>query len=178
MAPSNKIKKNELVSPVKSKPETPKTLTPSRSKAVRSSSSSGQSKKALFQSPRANTSTLGLFDDNEDKQLEPVQTLLHKAVNYKVAGNETLSAVETRLMEHILQHFVIPEGSEFSGTKLGPISDTSHEKRVIAAYNLDLLERKGDGAKEELVKLCVHCAATGHKSRYCKTRIEERENMA
>ncbi|CAM9515955.1 unnamed protein product [Chrysoparadoxa australica] len=62
-------------------------------------------------------------------------------------------------------HFIIPPDADHESA-FGPLSGTSHEERVIRAYENNLLNKKqGAGAGADL-KMCSDCGEVGHFPRY------------
>ena len=126
-------------------------------------------------------------------QTEPEQPALFAEVGYKVRGqSDDLTDSEAQVVEHIevsgtlgcqmmkdiLLHVMIsqltheiPDDFNLNKEDYGCISGTSYEKRLIRAYELQLIPLKRNHTYE---KMCRICAEKGHFSDDCPKVFDER----
>lgn len=91
-----------------------------------------------------------------------IPTYIHKNLSYKRKGTASLPLKVQATFELVQDYYDIPVDFEQSRF-YGPLSGTSHEERVICAYNLSLLEPK----KGKHVEICSSCVKVGHKRNDC-----------
>ena len=103
-----------------------------------------------------------------------VQKVYHQKVNYKTKGETELNEAEVKLIRIIEDEYIIPGDFELDKIKFGPLSDSYYEQRLISCYNRDKLQLKNNNINsnnnESLRKLCLFCAKSDHKTRYCPLR--------
>lgn len=102
-----------------------------------------------------------------------VPTYIHKNLSYQREGTASLPPTVKRTFELVRDHYEIPENIE-QDRSYGPLSGSCYEERVIRAYNLSMLEPKGqssDGSVTTGIEICSHCATVGHKRNECPDLI-------
>lgn len=97
-----------------------------------------------------------------------VPTYIHKNVAYLRRGETKLDAVVEKTFGLVVRHCIVPQDFE-NNRKYGPLSGTSFEERVIAAYNLGLLQP--NGPESDGIEICSACGVEGHKRDECPKLI-------
>ena len=98
-----------------------------------------------------------------------VPTYIHKNVGYQRFGTATdrLSDGQKLAFAFVVENYDIPADFE-TNRKYGPLSGTSYEERVLAAYATKGLTPSED-ADSILVRkgICTFCGELGHKKKLC-----------
>lgn len=123
-------------------------------------------------------SKLDPIDDskNIDDDTAYIPSYIHKNVEYIRKGElSKLSPIESKLLQYITKHYVIPHDFE-SNRIYGPLSGTTYMHRLTMAYRLGSLQPKQQGPTTTendvlLSVICTTCAALGHTADECPTTV-------
>jgi hypothetical protein len=107
------------------------------------------------------------------KDASYIPTYIHRNVDY-VSRNEatgSLSPIKAKIIQWILDHYNVPNDLE-QNRAFGPLSGSSYEDRMIAAYSVGKLVRRStvDGQSDSAM-ICTACAETGHLRDKCPTLV-------
>jgi len=122
--------------------------------------------------------TPGLIDAEDEQQEQPRQCLdtdfesaereayvpyyLYKNLQYKREGEESqLSSRARKAFNLIKEHYIVPQNFETSRF-YGPWSGTCYEERLMAAYEVGLLQPEAED-----IELCCFCGEVGHLRTNC-----------
>lgn len=101
---------------------------------------------------------------------EFIPTYIHKNVEYIRKGHaEKLSPRKRTIVQWIHEKYEIPNDIEHN-RNYGPLSGSSYEDRVIAAYRLGKLDAVGGDETIDTV-ICTTCAELGHERDQCPTLL-------
>jgi hypothetical protein len=107
------------------------------------------------------------------KDASYIPTYIHRNVDYLRRNEATgsLSPIKARIVQWILDHYDVPIDIEQNRT-FGPLSGSSYEDRLIAAYSLGKLVRRSivDDSSDSAM-ICTACAETGHVRAKCPTLV-------
>ncbi|KAL3925698.1 MAG: hypothetical protein SGILL_000230 [Bacillariaceae sp.] len=109
----------------------------------------------------------------EDDHHAYVPVYIHKNLNYQRSEQASIPEELKQSFALVEEYFEIPRDFE-SNTSYGPLSGTCFEERVVEAYNHGLLKSKDWETNNDdgtIVKICSHCATTGHKREDCPELI-------
>ena len=98
-----------------------------------------------------------------------VPTYIHKNVGYARFGTalDRLSDGQKLAFAFVVDKFEIPADFE-TNRKYGPLSGTSYEERVLAAYATNGLAPSKDVDPDVIRKgICTFCGELGHKKKLC-----------
>ena len=98
-----------------------------------------------------------------------VPTYIHKNVGYQRFGTATdrLSDGQKLAFAFVVENYDIPADFE-TNRKYGPLSGTSYEERVLAAYATKGLTPSEDSDSTLVRKgICTFCGELGHKKKLC-----------
>ena len=98
-----------------------------------------------------------------------VPTYIHKNVGYARFGTalDRLSDGQKLAFAFVVDKFEIPADFE-TNRKYGPLSGTSYEERVLAAYATNGLTPSKDADPDVIRKgICTFCGELGHKKKLC-----------
>ena len=98
-----------------------------------------------------------------------VPTYIHKNVGYARFGTalDRLSDGQKLAFAFVVDKYDIPADFE-TNRKYGPLSGTSYEERVLAAYATDGLTPSEDADPDVIRKgICTFCGELGHKKKLC-----------
>jgi hypothetical protein len=96
-----------------------------------------------------------------------IPTYIHRNVDY-LGRNEasgSLSTMKAKIIQWILDHYDVPDDIE-QNRAFGPLSGSSYEDRVIAAYSVGKLIRRST-VGDDCAMMCTACAETGHVRDKC-----------
>lgn len=100
-----------------------------------------------------------------------VPTYIHKNVGYSSFGTATdrLTDGQKLAFNFVVEQYHIPSDFE-TNRKWGPLSGTSYEERVLAAYATNGLDPSADSA---LIRkgICTFCGIVGHRKKLCPDLI-------
>eukprot|EP01138_Halocafeteria_seosinensis_P016454 gb/GECG01016785.1/.p1 GENE.gb/GECG01016785.1/~~gb/GECG01016785.1/.p1 ORF type:complete len:211 (+),score=36.15 gb/GECG01016785.1/:1-633(+) len=103
---------------------------------------------------------------------EAEQPALFAEVGYKVKGEaDDLTEAEAKVVEHVERTHEIPKDFNLNKEDYGCISGTSYERRLIRAFELQLIQLKRNHSYE---KMCRICAAKGHFSDDCPKVFDDK----
>lgn len=98
-----------------------------------------------------------------------VPTYIHKNVGYARFGTalDRLSDGQKLAFAFVVENYDIPADFE-TNRKYGPLSGTSYEERVLAAYATNGLTPSEDADSDLIRKgICTFCGELGHKKKLC-----------
>lgn len=98
-----------------------------------------------------------------------VPTYIHKNVGYARFGTalDRLSDGQKLAFAFVVENYDIPADFE-TNRKYGPLSGTSYEERVLAAYATNGLTPSEDTDSDLIRKgICTFCGELGHKKKLC-----------
>jgi hypothetical protein len=102
-----------------------------------------------------------------DTRDEYVPIYIHKNLEYARKGQSAnLSPQRLKVLQWIQEYYEIPKDIE-QDRAYGPLSGSSYEDRVIAAYRLGKLTAAGAVA----TVICTACAELGHERDQCPTLV-------
>mmetsp|Transcript_10961 Transcript_10961/g.15793 ORF Transcript_10961/g.15793 Transcript_10961/m.15793 type:complete len:209 (-) Transcript_10961:176-802(-) len=90
-----------------------------------------------------------------------VPNYLYKNLQYKRKGESELTHRARKAFNLVEEHYIVPSNLEASRF-YGPWSGSCYEERVMAAYELNLLQ-----PKTHPVDLCCVCGEIGHFRKFC-----------
>lgn len=86
---------------------------------------------------------------------------LYKNLQYKRKGESELTHGARKAFNLVEEHYIVPSNLE-SSRFYGPWSGSCYEERLMAAYELNLLQ-----PKSHPVDLCCVCGEIGHFRKFC-----------
>ena len=102
-----------------------------------------------------------------------VPTYIHKNVGYSSFGTATdrLTDGQKLAFNFVVEQYNIPIDFE-TNRKYGPLSGTSYEERVLAAYATNGLDPSEDADSTLIRKgICTFCGIVGHRKKLCPDLI-------
>jgi len=102
-----------------------------------------------------------------------VPTYIHKNVGYSSFGTATdrLTDGQKLAFNFVVEQYHIPSDFE-TNRKYGPLSGTSYEERVLAAYATNGLDPSEDADSTLIRKgICTFCGIVGHRRKLCPDLI-------
>mmetsp|Transcript_2158 Transcript_2158/g.6258 ORF Transcript_2158/g.6258 Transcript_2158/m.6258 type:complete len:215 (+) Transcript_2158:118-762(+) len=102
-----------------------------------------------------------------------VPTYIHKNVGYARFGTATdrLTDGQKLAFNFVVEQYNIPSDFE-TNRKYGPLSGTSYEERVLAAYATNGLDPSEEADPTLIHKgICTFCGIIGHKKKLCPDLI-------
>ena len=148
------------------------TPSPSAAKKRRSLLLEGETPKAKSKKKKQNPEEAKVSATTTDE--EPyVPTYIHKNVGYSSFGTATdrLTDGQKLAFNFVVEQYHIPSDFE-TNRKYGPLSGTSYEERVLAAYATNGLDRREDADSTLIRKgICTFCGIVGHRRKLCPDLI-------
>ena len=148
------------------------TPSPSAAKKRRSLLLEGETPKAKSKKKKQNPEEAKVSATTTDE--EPyVPTYIHKNVGYSSFGTATdrLTDGQKLAFNFVVEQYHIPSDFE-TNRKYGPLSGTSYEERVLAAYATNGLGRSEDADSTLIRKgICTFCGIVGHRRKLCPDLI-------
>lgn len=123
---------------------------------------------AVVVTPAENSARKATAPKKASTVADYVPTYVHKCVEYLREGQATnLSPLKSKVFQLIKVHYEIPKDFEQNRT-YGPLSGSSYEDRVIAAYRLGKLDAVvNNNANDVDTVICTACAEMGHAREQC-----------
>jgi len=148
------------------------TPSPSAAKKRRSLLLEGETPKAKSKKKKQNPEEAKVSATTTDE--EPyVPTYIHKNVGYSSFGTATdrLTDGQKLAFNFVVEQYHIPSDFE-TNRKYGPLSGTSYEERVLAAYATNGLDPSEDADSTLIRKgICTFCGIVGHRRKLCPDLI-------
>ena len=85
---------------------------------------------------------------------------LHRLISYCSEGVKPLTPLQTKALEHIRRHAIVPADFE-SSYAYGPLSSFCYEERLVCAFENQLLELRASLSYDD-VQFCTICGETDH----------------
>ena len=148
------------------------TVTPSPSAAKKRRSllqdeSEGETPKKKSKKKKADAEAAAISTSTTEEPYVP--TYIHKNVGYARFGTalDRLSDGQKLAFAFVADKYHIPADFE-TNRKFGPLSGSSYEERVLAAYATDGLA-PSEGADLDVIRkgICTFCGELGHKKKSC-----------
>ena len=148
------------------------TPSPSAAKKRRSLLLEGETPKAKSKKKKQKLEEAKVSATTTDE--EPyVPTYIHKNVGYSSFGTATdrLTDGQKLAFNFVVEQYHIPSDFE-TNRKYGPLSGTSYEERVLAAYATNGLDPSEDADSTLIRKgICTFCGIVGHRRKLCPDLI-------
>ena len=148
------------------------TPSPSAAKKRRSLLLEGETPKAKSKKKKQKLEEAKVSATTTDE--EPyVPTYIHKNVGYSSFGTATdrLTDGQKLAFNFVVEQYHIPSDFE-TNRKYGPLSGTSYEERVLAAYATNGLDPSEDADSTQIRKgICTFCGIVGHRRKLCPDLI-------
>lgn len=148
------------------------TPSPSAAKKRRSLLLEGETPKAKSKKKKQKLEEAKVSATTTDE--EPyVPTYIHKNVGYSSFGTATdrLTDGQKLAFNFVVEQYHIPSDFE-TNRKYGPLSGTSYEERVLAAYATNGLDPSEDADSALIRKgICTFCGIVGHRRKLCPDLI-------
>ena len=148
------------------------TPSPSAAKKRRSLRREGETPKAKSKKKKQKLEEAKVSATTTDE--EPyVPTYIHKNVGYSSFGTATdrLTDGQKLAFNFVVEQYHIPSDFE-TNRKYGPLSGTSYEERVLAAYATNGLDPSEDADSTLIRKgICTFCGIVGHRRKLCPDLI-------
>lgn len=168
---TNSYKKNKTTDPI----EESSAVTPDKgiekflARSIFDSKPKAARQLAQLVTPQKDQDNDSLYYQSGDEEDTFKPTHLHANVDYHRRGDLALDCKTLKVYRFIRDNFCIPNTFEMDH-KLGPLSGSCFEERVIRAYCLGELEPRKGKVKSNLL-VCTYCGGEGHKKDSCRDLI-------